>query len=85
MRKCKLISTDRKQIIIACVQELKKAWITKECVTWKVWGVIEMFVILVMVMVPHEKVNHIICFKYMQFIANQLYSIKLFLKIVNAD
>ena len=36
-------------------------------------------------MVPHKKVNHIICFKYMQFIAYQLYSIKLFLKIVNAD
>ena len=44
-----------------------------------------MFIILVMVMVPHKKVNHIICFKYMQFIAYQLYSIKLFLKIVNAD
>ena len=32
----------------------------------------------IMVMVPHEKVNHITCFKYMQFSANQLYSIKLF-------
>lgn len=43
-----------------------------------------MFIILVMVMVPQvstdEKVHHIIYSKYMQFIANQLYSIKLFKK-----